>query len=654
VAYGDLLKEKMSYYFPPKPRYPKDYDNDHTLYLVFDTSETTTSKENLAWSTTVEINPVGENEAEIWAENGYANIEGELFYYSKVEKNEYGKIIKFKNCIRNLGGEKTKYTNKGAEVRGYVVAEHHNQLVDAIINIEKFVGEDFSEDKKTLDWRIRNLNSIPVIFDDFSCPDVTFTLRTVSTDPATGTIVQYDIAIEGQYTSFRLDFGDGDFTTTQTSGTKTYSVNSKIDPVVSVANSRCSIIQTPIIREEGSEPQSGEEEEVFTIRIPTLPDIPNIVFPNIPVPSIPFTLPPIVQPCLGSVGSTNISVPSIINIVPPIPSLITITDIDIPSVIVFVDPPEIPSVIVFVDPPEIPSIITFIDLPEIPSVITFGEVDIPTVINFGAFPAAPTINIGPFPAPPTITGTINFGAPPTIPDVNFGSPPDITVEFGSPPDVMVDFGSPPEIRVAWGNVPTLECTVTVVCDGGGGGGAFAPLSTDPFDSSEESASLKANYNTNFTIPSEIKVVMPNDMPNIIVAHDIPATISITAPKFDDIKVVDDLPEFIELRDSLPKTIFLEGKNIPEFIDLRVPDNFPSIIKIDASDIPSVINVVGIPPVIEIKGMPSYLELKMPENPQVEMVYKGSPVPIDLKIHLDISEAMSNSPNKNCVAIVPCN
>ena len=99
----------MSNNFPPIPVYPKKYDTDRTLYLVYNTSETITTSDNHPWEANIEIYPVAADENEIWANNGYANISGELFYYGGVLKNDNDKVYKLTNCTRNLGGTKTKY-----------------------------------------------------------------------------------------------------------------------------------------------------------------------------------------------------------------------------------------------------------------------------------------------------------------------------------------------------------------------------------------------------------------------------------------------------------------------------------------------------------------------------------------------------------------
>jgi hypothetical protein len=143
----------MAVGFPPQPVYPKALDSDRTLFLVHNTSESRLSVDNPAWAEEVQIYPVAAGEPEIWADNGFANIDGELFYYDDVEKNSNGKVYKLKGCARNLGGSQTKFceaspppipgdpeeSKRGIWVRGYVVAEHHNQIADAIIATETFI-----------------------------------------------------------------------------------------------------------------------------------------------------------------------------------------------------------------------------------------------------------------------------------------------------------------------------------------------------------------------------------------------------------------------------------------------------------------------------------------------------------------------------------
>ena len=78
--------------FPPIPLYPTDYDTDYTLFKVYNTSESQTTSDIDALADEVPIRPRRANEFEIWADNGYANISGELFYYDGVRKNSNGKV----------------------------------------------------------------------------------------------------------------------------------------------------------------------------------------------------------------------------------------------------------------------------------------------------------------------------------------------------------------------------------------------------------------------------------------------------------------------------------------------------------------------------------------------------------------------------------
>ena len=127
---------------PPKPVYPLGIDNNYTLYLVHNTTESLLSIDNEPWSEEIDIVPVANDKSNVWADNGFGNINGELFYYDAVTKNSNDKIIKLRKCIRNLGGLQTQYNsvNGGSVicprnesvVRGLVVAEHHNQLLETI------------------------------------------------------------------------------------------------------------------------------------------------------------------------------------------------------------------------------------------------------------------------------------------------------------------------------------------------------------------------------------------------------------------------------------------------------------------------------------------------------------------------------------------
>ena len=286
----------MANYYPPNSIYPKSYDSNYNLFLVYNTSETITVTETLPWAEEISIKPVAENDPEIWAENGFANINGELFYYDSVEYYEYSqnnkKVCKFKRCARNLGGTETQYNPIGAEVRGFVIAEHHNQLTEAILNIQGFIGENFTENQKTLDWKIRNLNELPIIFDDYTCPDVTFSFIYLENNSVTGILVEYNVIINGVYNGFKIDFGDGSSETGTTTGQHRYSINAIIDPIITITTDKCTIIQSPIERIITTEPKVEDNENILEIKIPNIPNLPQVIIPDIILPNTTIQPPP--------------------------------------------------------------------------------------------------------------------------------------------------------------------------------------------------------------------------------------------------------------------------------------------------------------------------------------------------------------------------
>ena len=587
--------------FPPRPKYPKALDSDYTLFLVHNTAETKICEENPAWSQEIEIIPVGSGENEIWADNGFANISGELFYYDDVAKNADGKVYKLKGCARNLGGEHTKWNKRGAWVRGFVVAEHHNQLVDSIIQMQDFVGINFDERQKTLDWRIRNLESLEVIFDDFACPDVDFTFNTEEISKEAGILATYTITIGSVIaaTSFRLDFGDGEFTTTELSGTHRYAINSRIDPVVTVSNSKCQIIQTPINRDNPAEPPPSIVEE-FDVPFPDTPIIPTFTFVPCDVPEPDLQFPPIVLPCPPDIVISFTPPDNIINLsstgIGDFQSIITVTGI--PS---------------------------FIDLPFIP----------------------PTIIIDP-PIPPTIVII----------------PPDSEISLNlnalDIPEINVNWGSPPEMEVQMTMVKPVT-NVQMLSSNDLAQNEFGTEFADLFQAQNE---LKIQYEP-IDLPSEILLIAPEipkiefaELPNFKVdVQDVKLPdIKIIGPDKPIPTIInlvgEDIPDEIELVYK-GDPIKLETTTITVEMEKTIPDRIiveaPETITIDASTIPDSIHLdigpieLSIP---ENVGIPLILPEEMP---QMEMVYKGAP--IEVKITMD--DLMAGSNNGSCVMIVPC-
>lgn len=615
--------------FPPVPVYPNDIDSDYTLFVVYNTTETRLAADNSPWAQEIEILPVGASKNEIWADNGFGNIEGELFYYDSVEKDGNGKVYKLKGCARQLGGEKTKFNKKGTWVRSYVVAEHRNQLVDCVLKTENFVGRNFDERMETLDWRIRNLESLDVIFDDFSCPDINFTFNILENDPVSGVLASYlvEITPPGSISNFRLDFGDGEFTTTDLQGEHRYAVNARIDPVVRASNDKCQLVQTPIERSNPAEPPPESVEE-FDFPVPEVPDVPDFIFVPCVVPEPDIQVPPLVVPCISIEGQVG-----------PIPSVITGPDINIPSQVT----------IISTNPINITQSVVEIVGGNLPSIILIDP------------PIPPTIIIDP-PIPPTIV---------IVPPAS-----NITVELDATemPRLEVDWGAPPEMEVQMTLAREVKSPETFSADPE----LVAEFGEEFADLFSLSNTMKVQYEP-AGIPSEIRVIMPDEMRVGLDTSDldkkkikidatgvnIPTNIKIFGPespipnsiKFEAHGLPDELPivykgEPIKLDASeLPRSVKLEvDKAIPDRIVVEMPKPIPDRIVVE-SKIPDQITLVG-PESIPIR-IPDdvYLPVKFPDKmPEMEVVYKGSP--IELKITMD-QIVNKEADGKNCVMIVPC-
>lgn len=610
--------------FPPTPVYPKAYDDDYTLYLVHNTTETRLAVDNAPWSQEIDIVPVASDKSEIWADNGFGNIDNELFYYDSVEKNDFGKVNKLKGCARQLGGDKTKFNKRGTWVRSYVVAEHHNQLVMSVLKTQNFIGYNFDPRRETLDWRIRNLQALEIIFDDFNCPDIHFTWNIIENNNVTGVLAEYlvEITPPGTISSFRLDFGDGEFTTTDLQGQHRYALNARIDPIISVSNDKCQIIQTPIERLNPAEP-TPQTELSFEVFIPEVPDIPDFTFVPCEVPEPEINLPPLVVPCISIEGQVG-----------PIPSVIVGPNINM---------------------------VSNVTITPIPSVISFTGT-LPSIIIIDTPPIPPTIIIDP-PIPPTIVIV--------PPDSNIA----INLDFTEMPRLEVDWGSPPEMEVAMTFAREVRTPQRFAADEK----LMAEFGEEFADLFETKQSVKVEYEP-VGIPSEIRVIMPEDTSVKLDAReldnkkiqidatglDIPTNIKIHGPEspIPDSIVFDasDLVQAIERLQNI-SPIKLDASGIPESIKVEMEKEIPKTIIVDIpKPIPERIIVESkIPDKIILEG-PAGIPLLLPDEfvlpvkfpdkmPEVELVWKGSP--IEVKITMD-EIINKDAEGKNCVMIVPCN
>ena len=603
--------------FPPVPVYPKDYDTDYTLFVVYNTTETRLCSDNDPWSQEIEIIPVEMGQNDIWAVNGFANIDGELLYYDSVQTNVHGKVNKLKNCARNLGGSTTKFNKRGTWIRSFVVAEHHNQMVEAILKTQDFIGFNFDLRQFTLDWRIRNLEALEVIFDDFNCPNIDFTFNVVSTNPTTGTVATYLVEITGTINTYRLDFGDGSFTTTDFQGTHTYAVNAIIDPVVTATTDQCQIIQTPIERANPQEPPP-QITEVFDIPIPECVSVPEFIFVPCTVPEPDIHIPPLVVPCISIEGQVG-----------PIPSVITGPSYFSQIIVTGIPSNGLPSTIIIEG--------------SVPGIIII-EHDVP-----------PTIVIEP-PIPPTIVVI--------VPNSSIA----LALDAATMPKLEVDWGTAPAMEVAM----TLSKRVTPPAKFSADPDIVAKFGTEYADLFGASNNLKVEYEP-VDLPSEIMIIAPDHLPQF--GFD---TSQLKDIKIDSSEV--HIPDIkIHGPDTpIPTTINLDGSTIPQEIDLvwrgdaipvkvetevtikfeeikpikieiEMPKPIPERIIVE-SNLPSTI-VLEVPEPITIAPPDWKLEIDVPKSfPPIDVVFRAEPIEVKITMDEIIDQ---NSSGKQCVMIVPC-
>jgi hypothetical protein len=467
------------------------------------------------------------------------------------------------------------------------------------------------------------LEGLAIIFDDYQCPDITFTFNTIEDDPITGILAEYLIEMNppGLIATVRIDFGDGQ-SSIMLEGQHRYPLNARIDPVITVTNDTCTLIQTPVERSNPAEPPPIIEE-VFDIPIPEVPEFPDFTFVPVDVPEPDIQLPPLIFPCISLEGQIG-----------PLPSII--------------EGPEITMV----------SSVT-ITGPDSPVQILHSQVEIIGGVNI-----PPVIELIPE-VPPTII--IDPPIPPTIVIVPPQSQITLELEATDLPRLEVDWGAPPDMEVALTLAQNVRTPERFAIDPNLQS-EFGEEFADLFEASE---TMKVEYET-VGIPEEIRIIPP-DIPDVkVIADDVPRSIKLDcseahiptdiiihgpeSPIPDSISL--EGPEEINLVykgkgikiDATEVSIKLEmEKEIPHTILVEMPDPIPEKIVVE-STIPDKIILEG--PVSIPLELPENISvpLKMPENPEVEMVWRGSPV--EVKITLD--EILDTAADgRNCVMITPC-
>lgn len=294
----------------PEIIFPLGLDSDYTLFNVHNSTQSILAANLSAKDNKIQIVPRNSNDPDCWPANGFITIKNEVIYYDDVERNENGKVFKLLKCLRGVESKARDYS-KSTPVFGFVMAQHHNQLVDAILRIEETIGDinemfemrmqnnTFALTQATeplgfessLHKSMASLMGCAPVGDD-TCPDVEFEFNLIS-----ATEGEFCLRIFGTYTSFSIDFGDGNTTTTQFSGTHTYGGGGPFNPTVTVTAPNCVIVQQPTTPDEACDAPTLPTTAVpFNVVIPTVPDFPQFVTPTQSCPGPLFNLPPIIFP----------------------------------------------------------------------------------------------------------------------------------------------------------------------------------------------------------------------------------------------------------------------------------------------------------------------------------------------------------------------
>jgi hypothetical protein len=275
-------------------------------------------------------------------------------------------------------------------------------------------------------------------------------------------------------------------------------------------------------------------------------------------------------------------------------------------------------------------------------------IDFPSVITFSNPPDFSPIGFGPAP----FISPIGFGPPPPISPIDINVT--VTIDGSGVPSCIsmcnsgglaVDWGSPPTLNVAF--VHQLENQRTSSRYTQEDLDMMKELGDDyrDFFPDADPNSFEVEYSS-LGIPSEIKIVAP-EFPKIQLAHDLPQEIRIVNGDFDldgtikilspdvpiptEIQVINqNIPTSIELIADIPSIIHVEH-TIPNKIIVESISEIPSVIRLDGSEIPDQIKVVGIPDTIELVFPQKEIKLTIDDDLEVPLVYRGAP--IELKIDM---------------------
>lgn len=174
--------------------FPQALDGKDTLYEATNNADTVL-KQTLSYNG----NFVVVDNNDLFPTSGLVRIDNELIYYQEKTSGI------FKGLVRGFAGSKQNRHNIGSKVSHSVMAEHHNAIKDALINLQTYLGTKDNPAEGSLNGRLTNLER------KYLSPKPTF--RAYPRTGGSNVKVRFQNFTNPDPVRFLWDFGDGAYST---------------------------------------------------------------------------------------------------------------------------------------------------------------------------------------------------------------------------------------------------------------------------------------------------------------------------------------------------------------------------------------------------------------------------------------------------------
>lgn len=227
------------------------------------------------------------------------------------EDGSIGKrITKMTGLVRGCNSTIPAQHATGSLVRGYIRAEHYRLLADAIAQIEILVGTDMSEDRNSIDFRLRDMTDMCMEKDDVECVDVAIT-QEPSGDECDPNGWIFNVEIDGIASGRTLHFGDGTSTSEIDNVRHSYLPGTRIEPTIVAWNDECTTSTARFVTKV-EQPEAVAPVTIIDCPPVSVPDI--IISTDFLVPECPEcapSIPDIVFPGMSISIPSSISIPQV-------------------------------------------------------------------------------------------------------------------------------------------------------------------------------------------------------------------------------------------------------------------------------------------------------------------------------------------------------